>query len=173
MAQALISRRRLIAGSVLIAAAVSTAGVAWFADLEPAAPHAKVLSDQELAWISALGSALFPVGNPIGPSFEEVDGALRVDTLLAEYMLPKAATPLRYVLKSLDIGARLSMGAGLVELDPADRLQLLLDWSRQENIARRASLDGVKSVLALAYFDVQAVQDAVGFSSRCHPRETT
>lgn len=173
MAQPLISRRRLIAGSVLIAAAVSAGGAAWFADLDPADPGAKLLSTQELAWVTALGAALFPEGNPIGPSFVEVDGALRVDTLLAEYMLPKAATPLRYVLKSLDIGARLSMGAGLVDLDPADCLQLLLDWSHHENLARRASLDGIKSVLALAYFDVQAVQDAVGFSSRCHPRETT
>ena len=161
MARALISRRRLIAGSVLIAAAVSVSGAAWFAHLEPAASGARTLSEQELRWVSALGMALFPVGNPIGPSFDEVDGAMRVDTLLSEYLLPKAATPLRYVLKSLDIGARLSMGASLLELDPAARLQLLLDWSKQENVARRASLDGLKSVLAIAYFDVQEVQDAV------------
>ena len=76
------------------------------------------------------------------------------------------------MLKSLDIGARLSLGASLLELDQSARLQLLLDWSKQENVARRASLDGLKSVLAIAYFDVPEVQDAIGFSSRCHVRET-
>ena len=173
MAKALISRRRLITGSVLIAAAVSAGGAAWFLSLEEPAASAQTLSERELLWISALGMALFPEGNAIGPSFDSVDGAMRVDTLLTEYLLPKAATPLRYVLKSLDIGARLSLGAPLLELDPSDRLQLLLDWSKQENVARRASLDGLKSVLAIAYFDVQEVQDAVGFSSRCHRREST
>ncbi len=172
MAQALISRRRLIAGSVLIAAAVTAGGAAWFAILDEAAPGAQTLSEQELLWVSALGMALFPVGNAIGPSFDSVDGAMRVDTLLSEYMLPKAATPLRYVLKSLDIGARMSMGAPLLELDQSTRLQLLLDWSNQENVARRASLDGLKSVLAIAYFDVREVQKAVGFTSRCHVEES-
>jgi hypothetical protein len=172
LAQALISRRRLIAGSVIIAAALSAGGAAWFLNLEDAAPSAQALSQRELLWVSALGMALFPLGNPIGPSFDDVDGAMRVDTLLAEFLLPKAATPLRYVLKSLDIGARLSLGASLLELDPGARLQLLLDWSKQENVARRASMDGLKSVLAIAYFDVPEVQDAIGFSSRCHVRET-
>ncbi|MED5372369.1 MAG: hypothetical protein VX899_15220 [Myxococcota bacterium] len=164
----LITRRRLLVGGAALAAASLAGGLASFLHLPPSSPGYKVLSEREQLQVSALGQALFPTGNPLGPSFLEIDGVARVDALLDDGLHARSVKPLRYTLGALDWGARLSLGTPLHLLDPAEALTLLQAWSTHEVILRRAAVDGVKSVLAMAYFDNARVLERLEFTPGCY-----
>lgn len=165
---ALVTRRRLMLGGVALGVAAAGGFLATQVPLEPAAPGRAVLSDADAVLITALGQCIFPVGNPIGVDWDQVDGTALVDHVLDFTLSDQAVAPFRHSLRGLDWAARMGHGAPLVDLSPGDRLELLLAWSVPTATARRLAVDGVKAVLGLAFFNHPQVLDAVGFNSRCH-----
>ncbi len=159
MAQALITRRRLMGVGLAAGAVVACAGVIRLRD---AAPGMRVLSPAEVEVVDLLGQALWPAGNALGVPWV---GAIAVDDLLADIMPTASVIPFRYSLRGLATACLLG-GTRLHVMSAEERLDLLHAWS-EGALPRRLSHDGIKAILGFAYFNHPQVLEAVGFTLRC------
>lgn len=158
------TRRRLILGGFAAAGALAVcAGLT--ARLPAPGPGLRVLSTREAELVEALGEALWPPGNPIGVSWDQVALSDSVDELLADVLAGDSVSGFRQILRSLDLAF---LPDTLDGLPPEERLARLQAWQGPDELVSRVATDGLKAVLGIAYFNDPKVLEAVGFSSRCH-----
>lgn len=156
------TRRQLLLGGTALAA-VS----AWeITDLPPPAPGHQLLSPDELGVVAAYGDALFPPGNPLGPPAREVELAAEVDRVLADQE-PLIRDVFRYALKTLVIGTWASRGAHFSDLPLEIRQEVVQNWQSERVLARRLLADAIRMELGMAYFNLPAVQAALGWVPSC------
>ena len=127
----------------------------------------RVLGTEEKRVVAALGEALFPAGNAVGPSWEDIDLVAEVDRVLDRVLSKPAVLGFRYLLTALDWSAVLIAGKPLTACPVEERLELFEALDARESVLRRAAKDGLRGVLALAYFDHPQVWAAIGYRSRC------
>ena len=160
----LITRRRVVVGGVGVASAVALAYAAW---LPAPAEGRSVLGPDEQDVIDALGEAMFPLGNPVGPSWRDVDLVAEVDRVLEHCLPDQAVIGFRYLCSALNWSALVVAGRPLTACTIAERLELFEALEQRGSVVRRAARDGLRGVLALAYFDHPMVWRAIGYRSRC------
>jgi len=164
LSTALVSRRALFRGSLLAAAGIGVGGLGW---LREAAVGFRVLAPDEVTIVEALAEALYPVGNPMGVSWLDIDVAQAFDTILADYMLPHNVTAIRYLLRTLEVATLVSRGLPFSACSPGMRVQIYEIWSQEDPFPRRLALDGLKGVLCMAYYDHPEVKKAIGWRVGC------
>ncbi len=160
----LITRRRVILGGVGLGSALA---VVAMVRLPGPAPGMKLLARSEQDLVASLGEVLFPPGNPVGPSWKEIDLVAEVDRILSEVLPSEGATGFRYLLSALDWSAYFVAGKPFRRCTPLERLELIEVLEQRESVLRRAARDGLRGVFSLAYFDHPEVWRAIGFRSRC------
>ncbi len=161
---ALVTRRRLLAGGLGLAGALA---LGWAVALPGPAEGMRVLSAEERRVVAALGEALFPAGNPVGLSWQDIDGVAEVDRILDRVISGEARVAFRYLLTALDWSAVLVAGKPVTACALDERLALCRALEARESVVRRAARDGLRGVFALAYFDHPRVWQAIGYRSRC------
>lgn len=154
------TRRRLISGGVAVAA--TGAVCAGLARLPAPGEGRRVLSDREAEVVGRLGDAIWPAHNAIGVSGREAHLVDGVDALLADTLGDDQVLAFRQVVRAFDLAVDVD------GLAPAELLAQLQIWQAPDELFTRVAADGLKAVLGLAYFNDDAVLDAVGFDSRCH-----
>lgn len=162
--RALLSRRRLLGLSVGGAAAIA---LAWAVQLEDPAPELRVLGRRERALIDAVGEALFPPGNPVGPGWAELDLGAEVDRMLDHELGPSMVTPFRALLKGLDLAALWTFGGRFAACTLPERLELLRAWGEAGVVPTRLAHDSIKSIMGLAYFNHPRVLAQLGYRASC------
>lgn len=166
-----LSRRKLLVGAAAVAA-VAALGIPAV-ELPPAAPGLLVLSEYERALVAALGEAFFPPDNALGIDAAAVGIADEVDRLVGDELDPIVAPVFRYLLRALDVGTTASRGAGFASLPLPERRAVLDTWADNAVLPRRLAFDTFKTVLGLAFFNVPAVKQAVGWTlPACHAGST-
>jgi len=161
---ALISRRALLRGSIVAAIGAGVGGLAWLRD---AAAGFRVLAPEEVVVVEALAEAIFPVGNPMGLSWLDIDLAHGFDDVLADFMLPRNVPAIRYLLRTLELATLVARGLPFSACHPEMRVQIFEIWSQEDPFPRRLALDGLKGVMCMAYYDHPRVKKAIGWRVGC------
>jgi hypothetical protein len=161
---ALITRRRVVVAGIGLGSAVALGVIAM---PPPPARGMRVLGSEEVRVVAALGEALFPEGNAVGPSWEDIDLVAEVDRILDRVLSDQAVLAFRYLLTALDWSAVLVAGKPVTACRIDERLELCRALDQRESVVRRAAKDGLRGVFALAYFDHPRVWAAIGYRSRC------
>ncbi len=164
MYQLPVSRRALMRGSMVAVASASVGGLGWLRD---PAPGFRALAPEEVRITEALGEALFPEGNPMGVSWREAEIALGVDTILSDYMLPRNAAGVRYMLRTLEIATLLARGTRFSRCPAGMRVAIFEIWSQEDPFPRRLAIDSLRSVVSMAYYDHPSVKAAIGWRAGC------
>jgi hypothetical protein len=160
----LVTRRRVVVGGVALTSALAAASVLV---LPSPAQGMRVLGPREREVVDALGEALFPVGNAVGPSWLDIDLVAEVDRILDRVLPGRAVYGFRVLLNVLEWSAVLVAGKPLTSCTVEERLELFEALEVRESVVRRAARDGLRGVMALAYFDHPTVWKAIGFRSLC------
>ncbi len=162
------TRRQLLIGG----AALTAAAVTWEAvDLPPPAPDHRILSADELGVVDAYADALFPPGNPLGPPATELRIGDEVDRIVAEQE-PLLQQVFRYALRALVVGTYASRQAHFVDLPLAVRQEIVANWQSERVMARRLLADAIRMEVGMAYFNLPAVQEAIGWVPSCDTGRT-
>jgi len=161
---ALVTRRRVVVGGVGLGAAVALGAL-----VIPPKPARgmRVLGAEEQRVVAALGEALFPPGNAVGPSWQDIDLVAEVDRILDRVLSDQAVFAFRTLLTALDWSAVLVAGKPVTACRLDERLELCRELEQRQSVVRRAAKDGLRGVFALAYFDHPRVWASIGYRSRC------
>lgn len=162
--RALLSRRALLG---LCAASAAALALAWAARLEDPGPGLRVLGAHERGLIDAMGEALFPPGNPVGPAWSELELGAEVDQMLHHELGPAVVTPFRALLRAVDLAALWTFGARFARCSLAERLELLHAWGEAGVVPTRLAHDSLKGVMGLAYFNHPRVLAQLGYRASC------
>lgn len=157
---------KLTRRSVVIGAVALGLGARLLVLPSPSAGR-KLLSASEIETVIALGEALFPPGNPLGVSANEVDLATAVDTLLADTLAPEVGELFRYTLEGLRVGTFLSRQCSFASLPLEKRLQVVQNWADEAVQPRRMAADALRMVLGMAFFNETRVRSATGWPGTC------
>ena len=156
------TRRQLLLGGTALAAISG-----WeLTDLPPAAPGCHVLSPEEAGVVAAYADALFPPGNPLGPAARDLDIAAEVDQILHDQEA-LIRDVFRYALKTLVLGTWASRQAHFSDLPLEIRQQVVHNWQSERVLPRRLLADAIRMELGMAYFNLPAVQSALGWIPSC------
>lgn len=162
-----VTRRAVLVSGAAVAA-VAALGV-QLADLPASAPGGLLLSHDERHLVRAVGDAMFPPGNALGVSAEDVDVGQLVDDLMGSVLDPVVAPVFRYLLRALDLGTLASRGVAFSGLPREARREVLENWSDNAILPRRLAYDTFKTILGMAFFNAPEVRRGLGWdSSDCH-----
>lgn len=138
--------------------------------LRPTAPGRSVLSDEEAAFLTAVGEALFPPGNALKVDVHQLKVTDRIDAHLA-FLHAREQRAARAVLAAIDWWPRLSFQStrrfAALALD--ERIVVLDHWDESPHEERRAVPSLLRLMVGLHVFDEPAVLAAMGHEFGCTP----
>jgi len=159
------SRRTAIFAS-LGAAVVGGLGAGVALRLDGPARDMVILNAEELDVIHALCEVWFPAG--VFPIDGIEAGVPReVDGVLQDIMGDVQLAGFRYVLRTLQWGTVARWSRRFTDLEVSERIVVLDRWSDADVVPRRAAVDAVKAVLAIAYFRHPTIIETIGWRTGC------
>lgn len=160
----MISRRRLLAGT-LAATGLAVAGGAGVLGLPaPAVEGLLVLNAREYRTVSRLARALFPPGGAFAYSADAVDLARAFDAFLAGE--PEwNRTDLRRGLALLELGPVIFEGRGTTfsHLSDEERLAHFERWGEADSAVRRQLATALRKFLTLFFYDQPGAWPGIGY----------
>lgn len=164
-----LSRRTLLKAGGLAGATLAAGGWAY-ANLWPGgAPAAgrALLTSWEFAIAQGIAEAFFP-GPPVSPlPAGEVQLAEFADDYLGNTLYEPEQRLYRFVLRALDLHARLRGGVGFAAAALEDRQALLQSWWESGFAPRRAGYQSLRWLFAMGYFEDPRVRRALGLQFGC------
>lgn len=125
-----------------------------------------ILNREELDVIGALCAVWFPAG-VFDVDGMQADVPTAVDGVLQDIMGDVQLAGFRYVLRTLQWGTVARWGRAFTDLGITERIVVLDRWSDADVVPRRAAMDAVKAVLAIAYFRHPSVVKTIGWRTGC------
>jgi len=163
---ALVTRRSVMLGGAVLAAATTTGGLVWLA---PPAQGMRALSPHEVEMVESIARVLFPPG--YFPVYGGDGGtAPMVDEILSEMVDPNAAAGFRYMLRAIEIGTLISRGIRFSRLSAEEQFEVVDIWFSQEPAPRRMAGDSVKVVIGKGLLRRAEVIDRIGWRRGCIDR---
>lgn len=161
------TRRRVLKGAIALAS-IAAGGVGGLVALRGCAPSVdglKCLSDHEYRTLTALATALFPVGGAFEPGAATFDLARAFDGFLADEAedrrgdLKKAMTLLEYGPLVYD-----KRVVTFSHLSAEDRLAHFERWAESDDLVRRQVAVALRRFLSVSFYDRLEVWPHIGYA---------
>ena len=159
----MLTRRRVVQGSVAVGAAI-TFGIGL--RLDAPAFGARVLSPEEISVVRAVVEVLFP-GPPMPLSGVDAGVVEEVDRLAEELLEEPNVSAFRVILRALEWGTLAAQGMRFSQLSIEERTVVIDTWSDPEVLPRRASIDYLRFILGMAYFNHPEIRKFIGAPTVC------